>query len=178
MSGKKAGETQREFMDAAYLQLNQWEQAGASATTAGVQSAQNDVQLKMQKNQLKNQLDIAKLQTRTQKEVAGLQSATQLSTTSSQLAPVMDKLPTELKILAEELENLKGAKSTIGKIYDDIKTVAPPDAETFNTYVKRKSAEFKTEAEENAERRRMGSKRHSSNRSRRSRMVNRRYELE
>lgn len=84
-SGKKDGQYTRDYMDAAFPQLNQWEQAGAGASGSGSDSGNQDAAIKLEREKLKNAKDIARDTNRTQKEVAEIQSATAIQNTKDQV---------------------------------------------------------------------------------------------
>src|SRR5699024_6019490 len=70
------GKDTRNYLAAAFPELNAWERAGADASTAGMVDAGFENQKELTKMQLDNQKEIAKMQNETQKETAGIQSAT------------------------------------------------------------------------------------------------------
>src|SRR5215468_8850802 len=69
----KAKDT-RDYLAAAFPELNAWERAGADASSAGMVDAGFD-----------NQKEIAEMQNETQKEIAGIQSATSRQNTKDQV---------------------------------------------------------------------------------------------
>src|SRR5436190_10584990 len=78
-SGKSAadkGKDTRDYLAAAFPELNAWERAGADASSAGMVDAGFENQKELTKMQLDNQKEIAEMQNETQKEIAGIQSAT------------------------------------------------------------------------------------------------------
>src|SRR5207244_4377095 len=66
----------RDYLAAAFPELNAWERAGADASSAGMVDAGFENQKELTKMQLDNQKEIAEMQNETQKEIAGIQSAT------------------------------------------------------------------------------------------------------
>src|SRR5947208_801988 len=77
--GKSAadkGKDTRDYLAAAFPELNAWERAGADASSAGMVDAGFENQKELTKMQLDNQKEIAEMQNETQKEIAGIQSAT------------------------------------------------------------------------------------------------------
>src|SRR5436189_295194 len=79
LGGKSAadkGKDTRDYLAAAFPELNAWERAGADASSAGMVDAGFENQKELTKMQLDNQIEIAEMQNETQKEIAGIQSAT------------------------------------------------------------------------------------------------------
>src|SRR5277367_1996774 len=77
LGGKSAadkGKATRDYLAAAFPELNAWERAGADASSAGMVDAGLD-----------NQKEIAEMQNETQKEMAGSQSATSRQNTKDQV---------------------------------------------------------------------------------------------
>lgn len=73
---KDRGKATRDYLAAAFPELNPWERAGAGASTAGLESSAQNQQKEMLKMQLDNQKDIAKMQMDNNLQIAGIQSAT------------------------------------------------------------------------------------------------------
>src|SRR5436853_7923748 len=74
--GKSAadkGKDTRDYLAAAFPELNAWERAGADASSAGMVDAGFENQKELTKMQLDNQKEIAEMQNETQKEIAGIQ---------------------------------------------------------------------------------------------------------
>src|SRR5699024_4068639 len=79
IGGKSAddkGKDTRDYLAAAFPELNAWERAGADASSAGMVDVGFENQKELTKMQLDNQKEIAEMQNETQKEIAGIQSAT------------------------------------------------------------------------------------------------------
>src|SRR5262249_39522986 len=79
LGGKSAadkGKDTRDYLAAAFPELNAWERAGADASSAGMVDAGFENQKELTKMQLDNQKEIAEMQNETKKEFAGIQSAT------------------------------------------------------------------------------------------------------
>src|SRR5712664_3697739 len=77
LGGKSAadkGKDTRDYLAAAFPELNAWERAGADASSAGMVDAG-----------VENQKEIAEMQNETQKEIAGIQSATSRQNTKDQV---------------------------------------------------------------------------------------------
>src|SRR5215470_7410360 len=73
--GKSAADTgkdTRDYLAAAFPELNAWESAGADASSAGMVDAGFENQKELTKMQLDNQKEIAEMQNETQKEIAGI----------------------------------------------------------------------------------------------------------
>src|SRR5258708_2314124 len=88
LSGKSAadkGKDTRDYLAAAFPELNAWERAGADASSAGMVDAGFENQKELTKMQLDNQKEIAEMQNETQKEIAGIQSATSRQNTKDQV---------------------------------------------------------------------------------------------
>src|SRR5690625_3583356 len=78
LGGKSAadkGKDTRDYLAAAFPELNAWERVGADASSAGMVDAGFENQKELTKMQLDNQKEIAEMQNETQKEIAGIQSA-------------------------------------------------------------------------------------------------------
>src|SRR5207302_1915899 len=88
LGGKSAadkGKDTRDYLAAAFPELNAWERAGADASSAGMVDAGFENQKELTKMQLDNQKEIAVMQNETQKEIAGIQSATSRQNTKDQV---------------------------------------------------------------------------------------------
>src|SRR5215467_2674392 len=88
LGGKSAadkGKDTRDYLAAAFPELNAWERAGADASSAGMVDAGFENQKELTKMQLDNQKEIAEMQNETQKEIAGIQSATSRQNTKEQV---------------------------------------------------------------------------------------------
>src|SRR5207245_395504 len=80
LGGKSAadkGKDTRDYLAAAFPELNAWERAGADASSAGMVDAGFENQKELTKMQLDNQKEIAEMQNETQKEIAEMQNETQ-----------------------------------------------------------------------------------------------------
>src|SRR5262249_38097326 len=75
-SAADKGTDARDFLAAAFPELNAWERAGADASSAGMVDAGFENQKALTKMQLDNQIEIAEMQNETQNDIAGIQSAT------------------------------------------------------------------------------------------------------
>src|SRR5437762_3411771 len=76
LDGKSAadkGKDTRDYLAAAFPELNAWERAGADASSAGMVDAGFENQKELTKMQLDNPKEIAEMQNETQKEIAGIQ---------------------------------------------------------------------------------------------------------
>src|SRR5713226_3083840 len=88
LGGKSAadkGKDTRNYLAAAFPELNACERAGADASSAGMVDAGFENQKELTKMQLDNQKEIAEMQNETQKEIAGIQSATSRQNTKDQV---------------------------------------------------------------------------------------------
>src|SRR5207302_4662742 len=81
---RSKGKDTRDYLAAAFPELNAWERAGADASSAGMVDAGFENQKELTKMQLDNQKEIAEMQNETQKEIAGIQSATSRQNTKDQ----------------------------------------------------------------------------------------------
>src|SRR5258706_13443893 len=63
----------RDYLAAAFPELNAWERAGAAASSAGMVDAGFENQKELTKMLLDNQKEIAEMQNETHKEIAGTQ---------------------------------------------------------------------------------------------------------
>src|SRR5947208_2733187 len=61
-AGKKKGKDTRDYLAAAFPELNAWERAGADASSAGMVDAGFENQKELTKMQLDNQKEIAEMQ--------------------------------------------------------------------------------------------------------------------
>src|SRR6516165_3313245 len=85
MSKADKGKDTRDYLAAAFPELNAWERDGADASSAGMVDAGFENQKELTKMQLYNQKEIAEMQNETQKEIAGIQSATSRQNTKDQV---------------------------------------------------------------------------------------------
>src|SRR5471032_3525388 len=88
LGGKSAadkGKDTRDYLAAAFPEVNAWERAGADAYSAGIVEAGFENQKELTKMQLHNQKEIAELQNETQKEIARIQSTTSRQNTKDQV---------------------------------------------------------------------------------------------
>src|SRR5579885_2284725 len=88
LGGKSAadkGKDTRDYLAAAFPELNAWERAGADASSAGMVDAGFENQKELTKMQQQDQKEIAEMQNETQKEIAGIQSATSRQNTKDQV---------------------------------------------------------------------------------------------
>lgn len=75
-SAAAQGKDTKDYLAAAFPELNAWERAGAGASSAGTVNEGFNNQKQLTQMQLDNQVKIAKMQNETQKEIAGIQSLT------------------------------------------------------------------------------------------------------
>src|SRR5205085_9688516 len=100
LGGKSAadqGKDTRDYLAAAFADLNAWERAGAVASSAGMVDAGFENQKELTKMQLDNQKEIADMQTETQKEIPVIQSATSRQNTKDQVYAQNEMLAYHLK---------------------------------------------------------------------------------
>src|SRR2546430_84879 len=117
LGGKSAadkGKDTRDYLAAAFPELNAWERAGADASSAGMVDAGFENQKELTKMQLDNQKEIAEMQNETQKEIAGIQSATSRQNTKDQVYAQNEMLAYQQKeptaLVASIMENTNLAK--------------------------------------------------------------------
>ena len=108
-SASDKGKDTKDYLAAAFPELNAWERAGAGASGAGMQDAGFQNQKELTKMQLDNQKEIAKMQNETQKEIAGLQSITSRENTK-------DAVYAQNEMLAY---NQKESMSRVGAILEN-----------------------------------------------------------
>src|SRR5690606_32674398 len=84
-SAADKGKATRDYLAAAFPELNAWERAGADASSARMVDAGFENQKELTKMQLDNQKELAEMQNETQKEIAGIQSATSRQNTKDQV---------------------------------------------------------------------------------------------
>src|SRR5690606_35275226 len=88
LGGKSAadkGKDTRDYLAAAFPELNAWERAGADSSSAGMVDAGFENQKEHTKMQLDNQKENAETQNYNKKESAGIQSATSMQNTEDQV---------------------------------------------------------------------------------------------
>src|SRR5260363_164522 len=85
MAKADKGKDIRDYLAAAFPELNAWERVGADVSSAGMVDAGFENQKELTKMQLDNQKEIAEMQNETQKEIAGIQSATSRQNTKDQV---------------------------------------------------------------------------------------------
>src|SRR5712691_4749273 len=88
LGGKSAadkGKDTRDYLVAAFPELNAWQRAGADACSVGMVDAGFENQKELTKMQLDNQKEIAEMKNETKKEIAGIQSATSRQNTKDQV---------------------------------------------------------------------------------------------
>lgn len=82
---KRQGNATRDYLAAAFPELNAWERAGAGASGAGQTTDTINQQKELMRMQLDNQKDIAKMQMKNNLDIAGIQSATSRENTRDQV---------------------------------------------------------------------------------------------
>src|SRR5690606_20411362 len=88
LGGKSAADkakATRDYLAAAFPELNAWERAGADASSAGMVDAAFENQKELTKMQLDNQKAMVELQKTTQNHLDGMQSATERQNTNDQV---------------------------------------------------------------------------------------------
>src|SRR5690606_36372710 len=79
------GKDTRDYLAAAFSELNAWERAGADASSARMVDAGFENQKELTKMQLDNQKEIAEMQNQPQTEIAAIHSATSPKNTKDQV---------------------------------------------------------------------------------------------
>src|SRR5271163_2375027 len=110
LGGKSAadkGKDTRDYLAAAFPELNAWERAGADASSAGMVDAGFENQKELTKMQLDNQKEIAEMQNETQKEIAGIQSITHNTNLSKQqqVSEIMRQMLTQAQTAGQYFTN-------------------------------------------------------------------------
>src|SRR5690625_1378659 len=105
-SAADKGKDTRDYLAAAFPELNAWERAGADASSAGMVDAGFENQKELTKMQLDNQKEIAEMQNETQKEIAGIQSATSRQNTKDQVYAQNEMLAYQQKKSTPRVESI------------------------------------------------------------------------
>src|SRR6266513_568691 len=121
-SSADQGKDTRDYLAAAFPELNAWERAGADASSAGMVDAGFENQKELTKMQLDNQKEIAEMQNETQKEIAGLQSATSRQNTKDQVYAQNEMLAKQQQV-SELMRQMLTQAQTAGQYFtnDQIK---------------------------------------------------------
>src|SRR5712672_3181678 len=121
-SAADKGKDTRDYLAAAFPELNAWERAGADASSAGMVDAGFENQKELTKMQLDNQKEIAEMQNETQKEIAGIQSATSRQNTKDQVYAQNEMLAYQQKV-SEIMRQMLTQAQTAGQYFtnDQIK---------------------------------------------------------
>src|SRR6516165_1416223 len=116
------GKDTRDYLAAAFPELNAWERAGADASSAGMVDAGFENQKELTKMQLDNQKEIAEMQNETQKEIAGIQSATSRQNTKDQVYAQNEMLAYQQQV-SEIMRQMLTQAQTAGQYFtnDQIK---------------------------------------------------------
>src|SRR5262247_342728 len=122
MAKADKGKDTRDYLAAAFPELNAWERAGADASSAGMVDAGFENQKELTKMQLDNQKEIAEMQNETQKEIAGIQSATSRQNTKDQVYAQNEMLAYQQKV-SEIMRQMLTQAQTAGQYFtnDQIK---------------------------------------------------------
>src|SRR5476651_1820716 len=145
MAKADKGKDTRDYLAAAFPELNAWERAGADASSAGMVDAGFENQKELTKMQLDNQKEIAEMKNETQKENAGIQSATSRQNTkeqvyaqnemltqaqtagqyftNDQLKEITRKVSAEVDLVHQQTQNQRYGSSHIGATAKDISNV-------------------------------------------------------
>src|SRR6266699_116579 len=129
LGGKSAGDKgkdTRDYLAAAFPELNAWERAGADASSAGVVDAG-----------FENQKELTKMQLDNQKEIAGIQSATSRQNTKDQVYAQNEMLAYQQKEstarVASIMENTNLSKQQqVSEIMRQMLTQAQPAGQYFS----------------------------------------------
>lgn len=82
---KDRGKATRDYLAAAFPELNAWERSGAGASNAGLESSAQNQQKELMRMQLDTQKEIAQMQMKNNLDIAGIQSATSRENTRDQV---------------------------------------------------------------------------------------------
>lgn len=136
-SASEQGKAQRDYLAAAFPEMNPWERAGASATQQGVQMAQNKQAMQLQAQQIQGAKDVARINGETSRDVAEIQSGTSrrnvdvqsrdtrygIDMTSGnvdkQIIAMQKKVAADTKLAIEQAKSEAEAKSVVGKTVKD-----------------------------------------------------------
>src|SRR5579871_158661 len=105
-SAADKGKDTRDYLAAAFPELNAWERAGADASSAGMVDAGFENQKELNKMQLDNQKEIAEMQNETKKEIAGIQSATSRQNTKDQVYAQNEMLAYQQKVSTDSVASI------------------------------------------------------------------------
>src|SRR5215468_3721382 len=135
-SAADKGKDTRDYLAAAFPELNALERAGADASSAGMVNAEFEKQKELTKMQLDNQKEIAEMQKETQKEIAGIQSATSRQNTKDQVYAHNEMLAYQQKEstarVASIMENTNLSKQQqVSEIMRQMLTQAQPAGQYF-----------------------------------------------
>src|SRR5580765_8990162 len=156
LGGKSAadkGKDTRDYLAAAFPELNAWERAGADASSAGMVDAGFENQKELTKMQLDNQKEIAEMQNETQKEIAGIQSATSRQNTKDQVYAQNEILAYQQKEstarVASIIENTNHSKQQqVSEIMRQTLTQAQTAAQYFtNDQIKERTRKISAEVD-------------------------------
>src|SRR3546814_3783658 len=109
LGGKSAadkGKDTRDYLAAAFPELNAWERAGADASSAGMVDAGFENQKELTKMQLDNQKEIAEKKNASKKKTAGIQSATSRTNTHDQVNAKNEMLDYQQKKTSARVESI------------------------------------------------------------------------
>lgn len=119
-SAGELGKQQREFMDNAHPDLNQWEQAGANAAGAGADMATQSQNRKMQNDQLKSTEKINAANNLTSERIAQANNNTTKDVSAAQLAQTDPQVKATVNKILRETAKLDTAKGVVGTNVDDV----------------------------------------------------------
>src|SRR5450432_1763601 len=145
LGGKSAadkGKDTRDYLAAAFPELNAWERAGADASSAGMVDAGFENQKELTKMQLDNQKEIAEMQNESTARVASIMENTNLSKqqqvseimrqmltqaqtagqyfTNDQIKEMTRKVSAEVDLVHQQTQNQRYGSSHIGATAKDI----------------------------------------------------------
>src|SRR5499426_745972 len=119
MAKADKGKDTRDYLAAAFPELNAWERAGADASSAGMVDAGFENQKELTKMQLDNQKEIAEImrQMLTQAQTAGQYF------TNDQIKEMTRKVSAEVDLVHQQTQNQRYGSSHIGATAKDISNV-------------------------------------------------------
>ncbi len=138
-SASQMGKDMRNYMAEAYPELNPWERAGASATQAGVQAAEQQNASKMLDKQLANNKQVAQIQADAQRDVADISAKAsvysadtsaaasnfaanvQQTISDNGLSQSLPLVKAQVRHVLAQAQTEEEAKSALGRIVHDAK---------------------------------------------------------
>lgn len=102
-TASQQGRDTKDYLAAAFPELNPWERSGAGGSMSGSASAGMDNASDMQGKQLAAQLTMKEMDNETALKVAGINSATSIKNTQSQVYAQNERLPYDIQVAKSQL---------------------------------------------------------------------------